>query len=179
MSAGRTSTQPPAGRPTGRAVDRPEVGVRLIVGYKIGKAIVQAALVATLPVLRRLGVTARLQALTSDLAEHVVHGWTAGLARLLAALLAPNHLTLISLVLGVDAALSAVEAWALHRRLRWAPWLIVIASGALIPFEIYEIARRARAGRVAALVVNVAIIAYLIRRARREQRGDDEREGSA
>ena len=147
-----------------------DVGLRLIVGYKIGKAILQAALAATFFVLRRLGITDQLATFTTKLAVHVEHGWTAALAKMLAALLAPNHLTLITLALALDASVSGFEAWALHRRYRWAPWLIVIAGAALIPFEIYELTRRVRLGRVIVLVVNVAIIAYLARRTLREQR---------
>jgi uncharacterized membrane protein (DUF2068 family) len=144
------------------------VGLRLIIGYKTVKGALQAALAIALPVLRRLGITDRLSAFTSELAEHVVHGWAAVLARLLAALLTPDHLTLIAVALGFDALLSWFEAWALHRRFRWAPWLVVIAGGSLIPFEIYELARRVRVGRALILVVNLAIIAYLARRAARE-----------
>jgi uncharacterized membrane protein (DUF2068 family) len=147
-----------------------DVGLRLIVGYKVGKAILQTALAATFFVLRRLGITAQLATFTTKLALHVEHGWTAALAKMLAALLAPTHLTLITLALILDASLSAFEAWALHRRYRWAPWLVVIAGAALIPFEIYELTRRVRVGRVIVLVVNVAIIAYLARRTLHEQR---------
>jgi uncharacterized membrane protein (DUF2068 family) len=145
-----------------------DVGVRVIVAYKVGKAIVQAVLAAALPLLRELGVTARLEAFAAALAENVVHGWTAVLARVLAALLTPNHLTLITLALGLDAVLSSFEAWALHRRFRWAPWLVVIAGALLIPLEIVELARHARPARAAILLVNLAIIVYLARRARRE-----------
>lgn len=148
---------------------RQEVGLRLIIAYKMGKAVVQAALALTLPLLRRWGVTAHLAAFTKHLAERVAHGWTAQLARLAASLLTPNHLTLISLALAFDAALSAFEGWALHERYRWAPWVVVLAAGALIPFEIVELLRRVRVGRVVILQVNLAIIAYLMARARRER----------
>ena len=64
--------------------------------------------------------------------------------------------------------MTALEGWALHRRFRWAPWLVVVAGSTLIPFEVVELARRPRPGRVAILVVNLVIIAYLVARARRE-----------
>ncbi len=64
--------------------------------------------------------------------------------------------------------MSAFEGWALHRRFRWAPWVVVVAGSTLIPFEIVELARRARPSRVAILVVNLVIIGYLAARARRE-----------
>jgi uncharacterized membrane protein (DUF2068 family) len=144
------------------------VGLRLIIVYKFGKAVAQATLAVTLLILRYEGVTAHLATLISRLAVHMVHAWTAAAARLLASLLAPNRLILICLALGFDAALSGFEAWALHRRYRWAPWLIVAAAAALIPFELIELARRVRVGRVIILLLNLAIIAYLLRRGRRD-----------
>lgn len=59
------------------------------------------------------------------------------------------------------AILNLIEAYGLHRRLRWAEWLTVIATGILIPFEIYEVWHRQTPVRVGALVLNVAIVVYL------------------
>jgi uncharacterized membrane protein (DUF2068 family) len=144
------------------------VGLRLIITYKVLKAALQAALAAALPILQRLGVTSAWAARITRLAEHVAHRSTAVLARRIAALLTPTHLALISLALALDAALSGFEAWALRRRFRWAPWLVVVAGSTLIPFEIVELLRRPRASRAAILVVNLLIIAYLVARARQE-----------
>ncbi len=144
------------------------VGLRLIITYKVLKAAVQAVLAALLPILQRLGVTSDWAVQMTRLAEHVAHRSTAALARRIAALLTPTHLALISVALALDAALSAFEAWALHRRFRWAPWVVVVAGSTLIPFEIVELARRPRVSRAAILVVNLVIIAYLVARARKE-----------
>ena len=59
------------------------------------------------------------------------------------------------------ALLNLVEAYGLHRRLRWAEWLTVLATGLLIPFEVYEVLHRLTPIRVGALVLNVAIVIYL------------------
>ena len=59
------------------------------------------------------------------------------------------------------AGLNLVEAYGLHRRLRWAEWLTVVATGLLIPLEVYEVFHRFTLIRVAALVLNVAIVVYL------------------
>ncbi len=128
----------------------------------------QAALAALLPILERLGVTSFWALRMTRLAEHLAHRSTAALARRIAALLTPTHLALISVALALDAALTGFEAWALHRRFRWAPWLVVVAGSTLIPFEVVELARRLRASRLAILVVNLVIIAYLAARARQE-----------
>lgn len=59
------------------------------------------------------------------------------------------------------AILNLVEAYGLHRRLRWAEWLTVIATGLLIPFEVYEVWHRLTPVRVGVLVLNIAIVVYL------------------
>jgi uncharacterized membrane protein (DUF2068 family) len=59
------------------------------------------------------------------------------------------------------ALLNLAEAYGLHRRLRWAEWLTVFATGLLIPFEVYEVWHRFTPLRVAVLALNVAIVIYL------------------
>ena len=56
------------------------------------------------------------------------------------------------------------EGWALHRRFRWAPWLVVVATGSLLPFEVVELVRRPHALRLAVFVVNLTIVCYLATR---------------
>lgn len=61
----------------------------------------------------------------------------------------------------IYAMLNLVEAYGLHKRLRWAEWLTVLATGLLIPFELYEVWHRFTPLRVGVLVLNVAIVIYL------------------
>jgi uncharacterized membrane protein (DUF2068 family) len=62
--------------------------------------------------------------------------------------------------------MEAVEGYGLLRRRQWAEYLTVVATGSLIPFELYEIVRRPTVLRVAALIANVLVTAYLIVRLR-------------
>jgi len=64
-------------------------------------------------------------------------------------------------------SLFLVEGIGLWKGKRWAEYLTVVATGLLIPFEVYEIARRSTVVRVMALVINVAAVAYLVYRLRR------------
>ncbi|TMB36835.1 MAG: DUF2127 domain-containing protein, partial [Deltaproteobacteria bacterium] len=66
--------------------------------------------------------------------------------------------------------LSAVEGLALRAGRWWAPWLVVIATGSLIPVEIWEIIRKPKPVRGAILIINWAILVYLLRIALREHR---------
>ena len=60
------------------------------------------------------------------------------------------------------AALKGVEGVGLYLRRRWAGYLTVVATGLLLPLEVYEIFRKPTALRVAVLLVNLAVLAYLV-----------------
>jgi uncharacterized membrane protein (DUF2068 family) len=62
--------------------------------------------------------------------------------------------------------LFATEGIGLWMEQRWAEYLTIIATGSLIPFEVYELRRRVTVPRGLALVANVAAVAYLIYRLR-------------
>ena len=72
------------------------------------------------------------------------------------------------LVLGFTAAaycvVEAAEAVGLWRERRWAEYLTAIATAGFLPFEVHELLRRVTALRIGALVVNVAILVWLVRR---------------
>ena len=67
------------------------------------------------------------------------------------------------------AALFFVEGLGLWLGKRWGEWLTIVATTSFIPFELYELYRRATAVRAAILVANVAIVIYLLWRVRRER----------
>jgi uncharacterized membrane protein (DUF2068 family) len=75
------------------------------------------------------------------------------------------------LVFGIAAlaygALEGVEAYGLWNRRRWAEILTVVATALLIVPELWELSKGASVLKVGALLVNIAIVAYLIRRLRR------------
>ena len=122
-------------------------GLRIIVVYKLLKAIVQAGVAAGLLVAMRMGLATDLTGLARAAADGTVHPFLSHAARELAVLATPRHLYL------------------LHRGYPWASWLVVGATGALLPFELVELAHRPRAGALAMLLANAAIVAYLVRHA--------------
>jgi uncharacterized membrane protein (DUF2068 family) len=61
------------------------------------------------------------------------------------------------------AAVFLVEGVGLLLRRHWAEWLTVFVTGSFIPLEVYELARHFGAGKVIALILNVAIVVYLAR----------------
>jgi uncharacterized membrane protein (DUF2068 family) len=62
------------------------------------------------------------------------------------------------------AALMGAEGVTLHLRKPWARWFTIIATSSLIPFELYEIIREVHPIRVAVLIANIGIVAYLWQR---------------
>jgi uncharacterized membrane protein (DUF2068 family) len=74
----------------------------------------------------------------------------------------PHSLALLSMFAAGYALVSAVEAVGLWRERRWAEYLTAIATAAFLPLEIHELVARVTLVRVGALIVNVAILAYLV-----------------
>lgn len=135
-----------------------EPALQLIIGYKLVRAAV--ALVAGLTFLA-LAFTPFDQVLR-DLASRL-SVVAAGLATALEWAAAPGHLAALGALLTLDGLVTLVEGWALLRGWRWGVWLVVFASGLFLPFEVAAIAERATVLRVCALVVNLAIVGWLLR----------------
>ena len=82
----------------------------------------------------------------------------------------------VALLAGLAIAYSvlyAVEGYGLWRDAHWAKYLTVIATALFIPVEIWEIAAHVTGTKILALVINVAIVVYLLRLLRVERREED------
>jgi uncharacterized membrane protein (DUF2068 family) len=65
------------------------------------------------------------------------------------------------------AALEGTEAYGLFTRRRWGEWLTVLATSLLFIPEVWELTKSATVLKVSAVLVNVAIVLYLLWRLRR------------
>jgi uncharacterized membrane protein (DUF2068 family) len=92
----------------------------------------------------------------------------------------PKQLREISAGTFFYAALLLTEGIGLLLRKHWAEYFTVITTAGLIPLEIYELVKHFTAVKVAVLVVNVAIVVYLVMRLRSERRplGDNKSHAS-
>jgi uncharacterized membrane protein (DUF2068 family) len=72
-------------------------------------------------------------------------------------------LVITSLVYFVLELIEAIGLW--HEK-RWAEYLTAVAIAGLLPFELIELAKRVTVFRVGALVINLAILAWLLYRKR-------------
>ncbi len=62
------------------------------------------------------------------------------------------------------AALEGAEAYGLWRRKRWGEWLTVLATSLLLIPEVWELTKSATLLKVGALLVNIAVVIYLLAR---------------
>ena len=100
-----------------------------------------------------------ISTLRVDPDNELIHG---AIAKLFS--VTPKQLQAIGAGTFCYAALFLTEGVGLLLRKRWAEYFTVITTGALIPLEIYELVKRLTAIKVAVLIVNMAIVLYLIRR---------------
>lgn len=64
--------------------------------------------------------------------------------------------------------LEVTEGVGLFYKKRWAEWLTVVATSLLVPLEVYELVRHPSLLKAGGIVVNLLIIAYLVRVVRRK-----------
>ena len=65
------------------------------------------------------------------------------------------------------SALFMTEGIGLALGKRWAEYLTIVSTASLLPIELYEIAKHTTIGKLVALVINLAVVAYLIFELRR------------
>jgi uncharacterized membrane protein (DUF2068 family) len=73
-----------------------------------------------------------------------------------------SKLRLAALGIAAYAALEGAEAVGLWLQKRWAEYLTFIATTVLLPLEIYELTHTVTPFKIIALIVNIAIVAYLL-----------------
>jgi uncharacterized membrane protein (DUF2068 family) len=73
-----------------------------------------------------------------------------------------SKLRLAGLGIAAYALLEGAEAIGLWWQKRWAEYLTFIATTALLPLELYELSHKVTPFKVIALIVNIAIVVYLL-----------------
>jgi uncharacterized membrane protein (DUF2068 family) len=73
------------------------------------------------------------------------------------------------------AGLFLIEGIGLWLVKRWAEWFSVILTSSLVPFEVYEIHRHPSVLKCIVLMVNIAVVGYLVYRIRNEPAQSEKR----
>src|SRR3981081_602561 len=136
---------------------RHDRGLELIAAFKMLKALLLIlAGVGALSLLRP-GTAAEAREWLRDLT--IGHGQQL-VERALALLnvATPTRIRELGIASIVYGLLFATEGTGLWLEKRWAEYLTIIATGSLIPFEVYELYRRATLPRWLALAANIAAV---------------------
>jgi uncharacterized membrane protein (DUF2068 family) len=83
------------------------------------------------------------------------------------------RLPLISIGTLAYGVLFLFEGIGLIRRKRWAEYLTVIATASFLPLELYEIVHHATVTKGVVIILNIAILVYLVWRLRADRRASD------
>jgi uncharacterized membrane protein (DUF2068 family) len=159
---------------------RGPVGFRIIGAFKLLGAVLLFG--AALGVYRLAGrdVGGTLEEIAAtyriDPHNHVIHGiisWASGIDR--------ARLKAIGVGTFFYATLYAAEGIGLVLQKVWGGYLTAVVTGALIPLEVWEVIHKPEPKRITVLVLNVAILAYVIWKLveeRRAAKAEDHRLGS-
>jgi uncharacterized membrane protein (DUF2068 family) len=141
---------------------KPRFGVlRTIALYKIVKVALLLAVAYGELRLRDASLVAKLLSWAAAKPYGLEHRMVSWFVQLFSGLSA-SRVTALRLVTLAYAAIFAVEGIGLWMEKRWAEWLTVVVTASLIPLEVWEMFHRPTIGKLAILLGNAVIVAYLV-----------------
>ena len=72
----------------------------------------------------------------------------------------------LGIVSFIYAGLFLTEGIGLWLMKRWAEWFTIIITSSLVPVEIYELCRHPTTSKILVLIINIAVVVYLVYRIR-------------
>jgi uncharacterized membrane protein (DUF2068 family) len=135
--------------------------LRLIALYKIVKVLLLLLVAYGELRLRDASLVAKLLSWASARPYGLEHHMVSRLVEWFSGLSSSRAEALRLVTLGY-AAVFAVEGVGLWMQKRWAEWLTVIITASLVPLETWEMFNRPTIGKLAILLGNVGIVAYLV-----------------
>ena len=147
-------------------------GMQAIILYKLVKAMFAMLVgVGALSALQS-GAEALSATLAQVLLDHVTRSWALQAATLIITAGTTAHVKIAAGAAFGDGLLSAVEGLALRAGHWWAPWLVVLGTSVLLPWEVIEVVKHPHWGRALVLAVNLGVVVYLLQGVRKEHRRD-------
>lgn len=136
-------------------------GLRLVALFEAGKGL--------LVLLVGLGLLSLVHQGAQNLAEEIVERFHLNFARHHPRILlyAATHLNnsnvrLLALAALAYSTIRFVEAYGLWRARAWAEWFAIVSGGVYLPLELYELIRHPSVVKAGVLLVNAAIVVYLV-----------------
>jgi len=143
-----------------------EAALRAVITYKWVKGAAELLLFLALALTLAFGWKDELSDWAHEFRNSSTRAYAVLLGRALEKATSPRGLHITMAALLVDGLVTLFEGWALHRRRPWGPWVVVGVTGALLPFEIFEMVHHFRWIRLLVVLVNLAVVAFLIVHAR-------------
>lgn len=143
------------------------VGLRLIIGYKLVKAVLVLG-VAVFLTLDPRGAGRAAMAVAHELMDGGAFLARAG--RWLGMHVSHKDLRHVAALAWLDGATTLAEGWLLFRGKPWGEWIVVATLAALVPFEAVSLERHPGPIKALVMVLNVAVVVYLAVRRVRERR---------
>jgi uncharacterized membrane protein (DUF2068 family) len=141
-------------------------GLRLIATFKLLKGFVLLAVGLGMLKLLHKDVAAEVEhwinVFQVDPQNHFIHLLLEKVSKL-----DDRRLKALSAGTFVYSTIFFVEGIGLALGKRWAEYFTIIVTSSLLPLEVYELAKHDSVGKVFALVINLAVVAYLVRELRR------------
>jgi len=136
-------------------------GLLLVAAYKLIKGLALLALgIGALSLLHRdvAAEAARwIDLLRIDPQNHYIQSLLARIAKV-----DTRKLKELSIGTFLYSGVFLTEGVGLALRKRWAEYLTILTTASLLPLEVYEIAKRFSAAKVVILLVNIAVVVYLV-----------------
>ena len=163
------SSLPPQGPGSGERSHSDRRGLLLIGLFKLTKAVLSVALgVGALKLVHHDAASVILHiadALRIDPESHLV-----GLLMIKADLINPRDLRHFSMITFAYAVVCLVEGTGLMLEKHWAEYFTVTLTALALPLECFELFKEFTPPRIGLLLVNLAVLAYLIWLLRRQRR---------
>jgi uncharacterized membrane protein (DUF2068 family) len=141
-------------------------GLQLIAAFKLVKAL--ALLLVGIGVLKLLHkdvaalVEHWINIFQVDPHNHFIHELLEKLS-----IMDDRRLKELSVGTFIYAGIFFTEGLGLAFRKRWAEYFTIITTASFLPIEVYELFKHASIGKGFALLINLAVVAYLVRELRR------------
>lgn len=152
--------------PSGKSHSR---GLLLIAAFKFLKGIVLVAVgIGALRLLHKdvAGVVEHwVNAFRVDPHNHYIHWLLAKLS-----IVDDRRLKELSVGTFIYAAIFLTEGTGLALRKRWAEYFTIITTSSFLPLEVYELVKHATFAKSIALIINIAVVAYLVWELRRSRK---------
>src|ERR1700738_2919812 len=141
--------------------------LRLIALFKLLKAVLLIAVGVGALKLIHMNITSVLEHLVAKYGLDPGSRYVGSILEKVANL-TPNKVKSIGVGSFIYAGLFLTEGIGLWLLKRWAEWFSVIITSSLVPVEVYEIHRHPSTLKVLTLVINVAVVGFLLYRIRGE-----------